>query len=185
MKKEQILEELLKTDGYLSGEELGRKMNCTRAAVSGIINKLRDEGYTIDSVTNRGYRLTGTPNVLTPELVAAHLGPERTKTVLVLPEIDSTNKYLKKLADEGAPDGQVVIADCQTRGRGRMGREFYSPKNKGIYFSMLMQPDILPEQAFNVTPCAAVATARDDPRGRDRPRRLHHLRDRHQRPRGG
>ena len=73
MKKEQILEELLKTDGYLSGEELGRKMNCTRAAVSGIINKLRDEGYTIDSVTNRGYRLTGTPNVLTPELVAAHL----------------------------------------------------------------------------------------------------------------
>ncbi|MBR3232596.1 MAG: biotin--[Lachnospiraceae bacterium] len=160
MKKEQILEELLMADGYLSGEELGRKMNCTRAAVSGIINKLRDEGYTIDSVTNRGYRLTGTPNVLTPELVAAQLGPERAKTVLVLPEIDSTNKYLKKLADEGAPDGQVVIADCQTRGRGRMGREFYSPKNKGIYFSMLMRPDILPEQAFNVTPCAAVATAR-------------------------
>ncbi len=160
MKKEQILEELLMADGYLSGEELGRKMNCTRAAVSGIINKLRDEGYTIDSVTNRGYRLTGTPNVLTQELVAAHLDPERAKTVLVLPEIDSTNKYLKKLADEGAPDGQIVIADCQTRGRGRMGREFYSPKNKGIYFSMLMRPDILPEQAFNVTPCAAVATAR-------------------------
>ena len=160
MKKEQILSELLKADGYLSGEELGRKMNCTRAAVSSIINKLRDEGYTIDSATNRGYRLTASPNVLNTELITARLSEERAKTVLFLPEIDSTNKYLKKLSDEGAPDGQVVIADCQTRGRGRMGRDFYSPKHKGIYFSMLMRPDILPTEAFNVTPCAAVAAAK-------------------------
>ncbi len=160
MKKEQILEELLMADGYLSGEELGRKMNCTRAAVSSVIKMLRADGYTIDSVTNRGYRLTGTPNVLTGELVAARLGESRAQHVLVLPEIDSTNRLLKQLADEGAPDGQVVIADCQTRGRGRLGRDFYSPKKKGVYFSMLMRPDILPAEAFNITPCAAVATAR-------------------------
>ena len=79
------------------------------------------------------------------------------KTVLVVDKVDSTNKLLREMAYNGAPDGQIVIADEQTTGRGRMGRSFFSPKDKGIYFSYLLKPDMAPSDAVTLTAWTAVA----------------------------
>lgn len=88
------------------------------------------------------------------------IGKERMERVLVLDSIDSTNNLLKKMASRGAPDGQVVIADEQTGGRGRLGRSFFSPKGKGIYLSYLIKPDTAPSDAVSLTAWTASAMAR-------------------------
>ncbi|MCR5293564.1 MAG: biotin--[acetyl-CoA-carboxylase] ligase [Lachnospiraceae bacterium] len=160
IKKEIVLGELLRSNDYISGSYLGRILNCTRAAISVYIGQLRNEGYVIDSVTNRGYKLISAPNALIRELLTPYLNSRRTKTVLCVDSTPSTNLLLRSMAEEGAPDGQVVIADSQTKGRGRLGRDFYSPMGKGIYLSMLLRPDCPPEKTLTLTPCAAVAAVR-------------------------
>ena len=88
------------------------------------------------------------------------IGKERMEKVLVLDQTDSTNNLLKKMAAEGAPLGQVVIADEQTGGRGRLGRNFFSPKGKGIYLSYLMKPEVAPSDAVSLTAWTASAMAK-------------------------
>ena len=80
--------------------------------------------------------------------------------IIILEETDSTNRVLKELAAEGAPAGTVVIADRQSAGRGRLGRKFFSPGEKGIYMSILLRPEIELQKSVRITSMAAVAVAR-------------------------
>lgn len=160
MTKADILS-LLRTGGYHSGEEMGRRFRVSRAAVFKAIAGLKREGYVIASAQNRGYRLEAEPDLLTAQRVTEHLaGHPWQALVQVLPVVDSTNNRLKTLAAEGAPEGTVIVADCQTGGRGRMGRSFDSAAGTGIYLSLLLRPACPPAELMTLTAQAAVAVRR-------------------------
>ena len=160
MEKQELLA-LLRRDSYVSGAELGRRLGVTRAAVSKAVAALKKEGYAIDSVPNRGHRLMAEPDLLTLEGILEALGSHPwAGTVEVLPTVDSTNNYLKTQGAAGAPHGTVVIADCQTGGRGRLGRSFDSAPGVGLYLSVLLRPACPPQALMTLTAQAAVATRR-------------------------
>lgn len=159
MTKDKVLSLLKGADGFLSGEQIRAEIGVSRMAVSAAVKGLRAEGYEITAVTNRGYRLERSPDCLTAGELMAQLGEERTKTVLCLDTVDSTNRYLKSLANDGAPSGTVVVADEQTKGRGRRGRSFASPKHKGLYLSYLLRLEGTPEESTSLTAWAAVAAS--------------------------
>lgn len=159
MTKDAVLQ-LLRAheDAYVSGAELAKSLSLSRTAVWKAIGQLKAEGYCIDSVTNRGYRLLDCGDVLSEESVRRYLRhceitPEVCKT------IGSTNTALKARAAEGAGEGLALIAGEQTAGRGRMGRSFYSPADSGLYMSLLLRPRIAAQEAVRITACAAVAVA--------------------------
>ncbi len=160
MTKEAVLSLLLETDGYVSGQEMSRRLHVSRAAVWKAVEALRDDGYTIDSATNRGYRLTAAPDQLRPGAILAALGDHPwAGQVQVLDTVDSTNTLAKKLAAGGAPHGTVLIADRQTGGRGRLGRSFSSPPGIGVYLSVILRPAAAPRELLHLTAMAAVAAA--------------------------
>ena len=152
-----MLAALLKTDGYVSGEVISHTLGISRAAVNLAIKTLRKEGYDILSSTNRGYMMKNAPDRLNTGELLSLLPQERMENVICLDIVGSTNDYLRTLAQNGAPDGQVIIANQQTKGRGRRGRSFLSPKDKGIYMSLLMRPDSIPADTSCITAWAAVA----------------------------
>ena len=141
---------------FVSGEELAEALHLSRAAVSKAMKQLRQEGYAIEAVTNRGYRLSGECDILSEQGVKKHLNQDY--QITFAPSVGSTNTVLRALAEQGAPEGTVVIADEQTEGRGRMGRAFYSPAGSGIYLSLLLRPvNADPRQTVTLTAAAAVA----------------------------
>lgn len=144
---------------YLSGEELSRTLGITRAAVWKAVEALRRQGYNIDARTGRGYRLLQSPDILRRDTVKKYL-PGPRESWEVLQSVDSTNSACRRLALEGAPDGTVVMADCQTAGRGRRGRSFQSPAGKGLFFSILWRPGCAPEKLLALTALSAVAVCR-------------------------
>ena len=159
MTKEAILEYLWKNaDTYISGAELARTLSVSRTAVWKAIEQLRLEGYIIESVTNRGYRLLSESDVLSEEGIRKHLR-YKNLTLEVFKSISSTNTVLKGRAADGAPEGLALVAMEQTEGRGRMGRSFYSPSDSGVYLSLLLRPEISAVEATGITACAAVAVA--------------------------
>lgn len=143
-------------DSYVSGAELAKKLAVTRTAVWKAIEQLRAEGYAIESVTNRGYRLSSKSDVLSEEGLRRYL-QNPAVTPRVYASISSTNTVLKTMAAEGAPEGLALIAGEQTAGRGRMGRSFYSPADSGLYLSLLLRPKIPAAEAVRITAAAAVA----------------------------
>ena len=159
MTKDNVVSILKNAKTYVSGEAISRELGISRAAVNKAVKSLRSEGYTIDSVTNKGYILLNGPDHLSAGEIQAHLGEERMKRVICLESTPSTNLHLHGIAYE-APDGTVAVANEQTAGRGRLGRSFASPKDTGIYLSYLMKPSVMPSEATTVTAWTAVATAR-------------------------
>ncbi len=160
MSQQRVQEALQAAEGaYLSGQELSRDLGISRAAVWKAVEVLRRQGYDIEARTGRGYWLVGAPDLLTQETVERYLIRPR-DNFRVLSETDSTNSACRRLALEGAPDGTVVLADCQTAGRGRRGRSFQSPAGKGLFFSILWRPDCAPEQLLPLTALSAVAVCR-------------------------
>lgn len=159
-------QELLKTleenrDTYISGEQLASQLKLSRSAIWKAIKSLKETGYQIESVTNRGYRLLNQSDLLSPEGIRPWLAEENQELELtVYQTIDSTNQEAKKLALEGAKAGTVVLAEEQTRGRGRMGRSFYSPPQSGIYLSLLLRPDVAANEAVLLTTGASVGVCR-------------------------
>ena len=144
---------------YLSGEEIAKKLDVSRAAVWKAVNKLKEEGYPIKAVTNKGYCLSENTDILSVQGIQKYLDAECDFLEMeMLPTIDSTNSYVWKKAGEGAGDGYTVIAREQAVGRGRTGRVFFSPKETGIYISTLLRPkDYNANQALQITTMAAVA----------------------------
>ena len=159
MSQQRVCRALQEAGDYLSGQELSRDLGISRAAVWKAVEVLRRQGYDIEARTGRGYRLVGAPDLLTQETVERYLIRPR-DNFRVLSETDSTNSACRRLALEGAPDGTVVLADCQTAGRGRRGRSFQSPAGKGLFFSILWRPDCAPEKLLPLTALSAVAVCR-------------------------
>lgn len=157
MTKDQVLATLIKAGKYVSGEEMSGRLGVSRAAVNAAVQSLRGEGYEIQSTTNKGYRLAFAPDKIVPGALMASLPAGRIEQVACLHTIDSTNDYLKARAQSGAPDGFVAVANEQTRGKGRLGRSFSSPADKGIYLSMLLRPEGNPMDIAHITALVAVA----------------------------
>ena len=157
MSREKVYEALRERPGqFLSGEELSRRLGISRAAVWKAVDTLRREGYTIEARTGLGYALTAVPDALTLREIRRWL-PREPENLLCLDQVDSTNSYLKRAALEGAPHGMAVVANQQTGGRGRMGRQFQSPRDKGVFLSVLLRPALSPEGLLPVTAMSAVA----------------------------
>jgi len=157
--KDEILKELINNkNGYLSGQELSNKLGISRTAIWKHINKLKEEGYIINSVTNKGYILVEAPDILHPVEIKELLNTNFIgKEIIYLNSVDSTNNYGKKMAENDFTDGTVIIAEEQTSGRGRLGRHWISPKGKGIWMTIMLKPDIKPDQASQITLIAAMA----------------------------
>ena len=160
MEKHELID-LLRAGDYVSGAELGARLGVTRAAVSKAVAALKREGWEIESVPNRGHRLVAEPDRLDRAAILAALGEHPwAGTVEVLDTVDSTNNYLKAKGAAGAPHGTVAVADCQTGGRGRLGRRFDSAPGGGVYLSVLLRPACPPQALMTLTAQAAVATRR-------------------------
>lgn len=155
--RDAVLSLLREEEGFLSGQDLSRRLGLTRAAVWKAVDALRGEGYEIEARTGLGYRLTAAPDVLTEAEIRSFLGKTNIvgRELRCFQELDSTNNYLKAQAD--APDGTAAVADSQTAGRGRMDRSFQSPKGQGIYLSVLLRPSLPPDRLPPVTALAGVA----------------------------
>ena len=158
--KDYILSYLLEQEDYISGEVLSSRLDISRAAVNTAVKTLRSEGYDILSSTKKGYMLTSRPDRPCYGELLLSLPEERLDRIRFYDEVPSTNDTLKQLAFEGAPEGTVVIADHQSRGKGRRGRSFDSPHGTGIYFSYLMRPSISPSDSTCITAWTAVAVCR-------------------------
>lgn len=156
----RILELLRRQEGFLSGEDIGRELSITRAAVWKGIKKLREEGYEIEAVTNRGYRLTNPETMYNKRELEQGL---KTKTmgqsIYFYEETDTTNNRARELALEGAPEGTLVVAEKQTDGRGRRGKVWESPLGTGIWMSLVLRPQIMPAEASVLTLLCGLATA--------------------------
>lgn len=140
---------------YISGEVISKHLNVSRVAISKHIKKLRAEGYEILSQTNKGYCLTEANDVLNATMIQEQLN-DFYHTIEIIDTIDSTNDELKRRASD-LEDGFVLIADTQNKGKGRNGRDFYSPKQSGIYMSLFLKPDLSIQHSLKLTACASVA----------------------------
>lgn len=158
--KDRILDILKRNQGWVSGETLCRELGVTRTAVWKHIRALREEGYDIEARSNLGYRLLHSPDVPFPGEVAAGLPTTvMGRRIQYYPELPSTNDEAKRLAPTGCPEGTVVITECQTGGKGRMGRPWFSPRGRGLWFTVLLRPPVNPAETPQVTMVAAVAVA--------------------------
>lgn len=158
--KEKLLALLEDSKGtFFSGEEIARTLQVSRAAVWKAVNALREDGYTVDAATNKGYRLSPDSDILSPQGIRRFLKPEyRDLDLTVLPTAPSTNALVREKANQGCPEGCIIIACEQTDGRGRYGRQFFSPVDSGVYLSLLLRPTAYsPQQATCLTAAAAAA----------------------------
>ena len=148
-------------DGFVSGERISEELGVSRTAVWKHIRNLRQAGYQIEAIPSRGYQLIQSPDVLLPEAIQAGLECKLVGSrVCCLEATDSTNLQACRMGDEGAVDGLVVIADRQSSGKGRLGRQWESPGGVNLYASILLRPPILPFEAPKLTFLSAVAVCR-------------------------
>ena len=158
--KERLLELFeARKGGFLSGEEIAQALCVSRTAVWKAVNALRQEGYPIEAATNKGYCLSEKTDVLSQQGIRRSLKTAYQRLDLtVLPTAGSTNALIREMAGRGEPEGCVVVAGEQTAGRGRRGRGFYSPKDTGVYMSLLLRPrHCAVSRATGFTSMAAVA----------------------------
>lgn len=160
--KTAILKMLLDDDhDYVSGAFMSHQLQLTRAAIWKHISSLRMEGYAIESQKKRGYKLLDQPDALSSDALIAGLQTSYIgQRVRYEPSVASTQEIAHQLAAEEADEGYVVVADEQTSGRGRLGRVWHAPKEKNVSTSIILRPDIPPEQAPQMTLMAAVAVVR-------------------------
>lgn len=158
--KDSVLKALKESkDEFLSGEELSNRLAVSRTAVWKAIKTLREEGYPIEAVTNKGYMMMSESWLITEESLKISLPAKyKNNPIYIFDTIDSTNIKAKQLALENAAHGTIVMARQQTSGRGRLGRSFFSPR-EGIYMSIIIRPDFDMSKALLVTSAAAVAVA--------------------------
>ena len=148
-------------DGFVSGERISTELGISRTAVWKHVGNLRQAGYVIEAIPSRGYQLLQAPDILMPESIQAGLDSQRVGSLVrCFDETDSTNSQACRLGDEGGEDGLVVIADRQSSGKGRMGRQWESPGGVNLYASILLRPAILPFEAPKLTFLSAVAVCR-------------------------
>lgn len=159
--KEEILRLLRSADGYISGQELCNRFGVSRTAVWKAINQLKEAGYEIEAQQNKGYRLMAAPDLMTEAEIKSLMHTEWVaKEELYFDTIDSTNTKAQELAEKGYPSGTLVVADKQESGKGRRGRSWVSPSGTGIFMTLMIKPDINPNNASMLTLVAALAVAK-------------------------
>lgn len=161
--KEQVLAMLENNKGcYLSGADLAEQLNVSRNSVWKAVKALQEEGYQIQAVTNKGYCLNTDNDILSVQSITKYLDTQLNNLRLdVRKSVSSTNDLLRTLAQDGAAEGLVLIAEEQKSGKGRLsGRKFHSPAASGIYMSILLRPTIQATEALFITTSAAVAAAK-------------------------
>jgi BirA family biotin operon repressor/biotin-[acetyl-CoA-carboxylase] ligase len=151
----------LNPDG-VSGAQLAEELAISRAAVWSRIEELRAAGYDIEAGPHFGYRLVSSPDALHADDLLARLGGAKIigRDIQVFEETTSTNDVVEKLARDGVREGVVVFAESQTKGRGRLGRVWMSPTHKGLWFSILLRPELRPQAATQLTIASATALRR-------------------------
>ncbi|HWQ77508.1 MAG TPA: biotin--[acetyl-CoA-carboxylase] ligase [Anaerovoracaceae bacterium] len=160
--RENVLKALEENKGSaVSGEELANRLSISRAAVWKAIQELRREGYRIDAITNKGYSLAPDSDVLSSEGILPYVRTgSMAGRIHVFKSVESTNLTAKKMALDGAAAGTVVIAEEQSKGRGRMGRSFFSPPAGGIYMSFILRPGLDNAKSVLITTAASVAVCK-------------------------
>lgn len=159
--KEEILRLLRSADGYISGQELCNRFGVSRTAVWKAINQLKEAGYEIEAQQNKGYRLMAAPDLMTEAEMKSLMHTDWVaKEVLYFDTIDSTNIKAQELAEKGYQSGTLVVADKQESGKGRRGRSWVSPSGTGIFMTLMIKPDINPNNASMLTLVAALAVAK-------------------------
>lgn len=158
--KSDILFLLRDSRDYVSGQQLCTQFGVSRTAVWKAINQLKEEGYEIEAVSRKGYRLLESPDILSRSEIVSRLKTEwMGREVYYFDETSSTNIDAKRFAEEGAPHGAVVVADMQKSGRGRRGKTWESPSGSAIYMTILLKPDFPPEKAPMLTLVMALSVA--------------------------
>ena len=158
----EILTALHAASEGVSGAELSERLGISRAAVWGRIEELRKLGYDIEASPHNGYRLLTVPDVLHADDLLSRRGKTKVigRDIRVFRDTTSTNDIVEKLARDGVKEGVVVFAESQTKGRGRLGRKWVSPRGKGLWFSVLLRPKLRPQAVTQLTIASATALVR-------------------------
>ena len=158
--KQEILAALQQADGYVSGQELCDRFEVSRTAVWKVVNQLKEEGYEIESVSRKGYRIVSCPDCITSERVGSLLKTRWAGSTLSYFDVtDSTNTEAKKMAEQGAPHGMLVLADCQQSGKGRRGRSWSTPPGTSIAMTLIVRPQLPPDRVSMMTLVMGMAVA--------------------------
>src|SRR4030042_3752887 len=156
-----ILGALKEAAAPLSGEVLAAGLGLSRAAVWKRIHRLKALGYAIEGSPRRGYRLLGLPDKPLPAEITQGLKPRYLQgPIHHFETLPSTNDLAKELGSRNAPEGTLVVAESQSRGRGRLGRDWDSPPGLGLYVSLLLRPPLPPTEMPRITLTVAVAVVR-------------------------
>ncbi len=157
--RKEILKTLMEnTDKYISGETLSQRFGVSRTAVWKAINQLKEQGYEIESISRKGYKLLEKASALSADELSIFIKSDNHAYFFRCEKtVDSTSNLLKQLANDGAPEWTVVLSEEQSDGRGRLGRQWISNVGEGIYMSLLLKPDIQPFHAAKITQIAASA----------------------------
>lgn len=159
--KNKILSLLRSGEEYISGQQICEQLGVSRTAVWKAVNSLKADGYEIEAVQNRGYHLVSAPDVLSETEIRLHRTDKwRDCPMAVFDTTDSTNNQVKRLMDEGAPEGTLCVADVQTAGKGRRGRRWETPAGIAIAMSFGLRPKFDPSRASMITLLAALASCR-------------------------
>ena len=158
----KILSALRAHPDGVSGAQLADELAISRAAIWARIDELRRVGFDIEASPHFGYRLVGEPDALLGDDLLARLGKTNVvgRDIQVFEQTTSTNDVAEKLARDGVKERVVVFAESQTKGRGRLGRKWMSPTRKGLWFSVLLRPNLRPQETTQLTVIAATALRR-------------------------
>ncbi|MCX5704919.1 MAG: biotin--[acetyl-CoA-carboxylase] ligase [Candidatus Omnitrophica bacterium] len=155
---ERIIEFLKKKDGYVSGDAIAQRLGITRQGLWKHIQELKELGYDIVAVPHLGYKIESIPDRLFPFEVTRDLDTKFTgKKIHYYEAVPSTMDLAMELGMKGSPEGTVVLAETQTKGKGRLGRIWFSPKYKGIYLSLILRPKFSPQRTPLLTLLSAVS----------------------------
>lgn len=157
-KRDKIIDFLKKKPDYVSGDMLAQRLGISRQALWKHIQELKDSGYEITAVPHLGYRLSSSPDRLYESELSKDLNTKFIgRRIYYFDTVSSTMEVAMQLGLKMAPSGTLVVAESQTKGKGRLGRNWFSPKYKGIYASLIIRPRLLPSQAPILTLLCAVS----------------------------
>lgn len=158
--KENVLKILLNSQNqYISGENLANILNVSRNSIWKAIKSLEKAGYTINATSNKGYALISSNDILSSTSIKNHIKNQDFFDITVLDEVTSTNTLIKERGNLGEHEGVTIVSGHQTNGRGRLGRNFHSPTDTGVYFSVLLRPKISADKAIFITTMASIAVS--------------------------
>jgi BirA family biotin operon repressor/biotin-[acetyl-CoA-carboxylase] ligase len=158
----KILSALRTHPDGVSGAQLAEQLAISRAAIWARMDELRKAGYDIEASPHFGYKLVSSPDALHADDLRARLGATKIvgRDIQVFEQTTSTNDVVEKLARDGVKEGFVVFAESQTKGRGRLGRVWQSPTHKGLWFSVLLRPNLRPQETTQLTVISATSLRR-------------------------